>query len=121
MTQLSKLIGFLVLIALCTQSCNTATNTDKPVAVSVAQPLSSYTVELEYFFVDPEWMRRGVGSYLYLATCAYYGSQKRKRLEFYADRHARDFYHHMGARCIAMVQAETSIHPPLPFFEHWLH
>ncbi|HEX5150628.1 MAG TPA: RidA family protein [Parafilimonas sp.] len=49
MKQLPKLIGFAFLIALCIQSCNTATNTNKPVKDSATG--SSETPE--YFSLRP--------------------------------------------------------------------
>ena len=49
MKQLSTLIGFTFLIALCTQSCNTATNTNEPAKDSTA----TTTENPEYFNLRP--------------------------------------------------------------------
>ncbi len=50
MKQLSKLTGFLFLMALCVQSCNTATNTNQPVKDSVTA-----SIEIpEYFSLRPD-------------------------------------------------------------------
>lgn len=100
---------------------NTPIGSTIPVGVSVFQPNNTGSAELDYFFVDPDWMGRGVGSHLYRHTCLVNRAQHRRRLYFCADRHAFPFYEKMGAKCIGFQKSETSIHPPTPQFEHLLH
>lgn len=94
---------------------------DNPIAVSAYEPNGLGSVELTYFFVDPKWMRRGVGSFLYMGTYAILSAVGGNRcLYFDSDRHAREFYSHMGAKCTGFRRSETRIHPRIPIFEHAL-
>jgi GNAT superfamily N-acetyltransferase len=53
-------------------------------------------VELEDLFVDPEWMRRGIGRALVLDVVATAQARGMRRIEVTANEHARAFYTNAG-------------------------
>ncbi len=52
--------------------------------------------ELEDLFVDPDWMRHGIGEALVLDVAARLDEQRVEVLEVTANPHAMAFYEHMG-------------------------
>ena len=61
---------------------------------------------LEDLFVDPQWMRRGVGKALVLDISAQVGELKFDTLEVTANPHAQVVYEHMGFVAVQMVDTE---------------
>ncbi len=53
-------------------------------------------LELEDLFVDPDWMRRGVGRRLVLDVVALAGRHEAQRIEVTANPHAMAFYGTVG-------------------------
>ena len=53
-------------------------------------------LELEDLFVDPDWMRRGVGRRLVLDVLALAGREEAQRIEVTANPHAMAFYETAG-------------------------
>ena len=58
--------------------------------------ISGGVAELEDLFVDPDWMRRGIGEALVLDVAARLNEQHVETLEVTANPHAMEFYEHMG-------------------------
>ena len=54
------------------------------------------TAEIEDLFVDPEWMRRGIGRALVLDLIAIARSRGARRVEVTANEHALAFYERVG-------------------------
>jgi GNAT superfamily N-acetyltransferase len=55
-----------------------------------------HALELEDLFVDPDWMRRGVGRRLLLDVVALAGREEVQRIEVTANPHAMAFYETVG-------------------------
>jgi GNAT superfamily N-acetyltransferase len=53
---------------------------------------------LEDLWVDPAWMRRGIGAVLFAAAAERARATGARRLEWEAEPHALPFYERMGAR-----------------------
>jgi GNAT superfamily N-acetyltransferase len=54
------------------------------------------SVELEDLFVDPDWMRGGIGRALVLDALATAGARGATRIDLTANPHARGFYEKLG-------------------------
>jgi GNAT superfamily N-acetyltransferase len=67
--------------------------------------------ELEDLFVDPPFMRRGVGTALVLDMSERVRQLGFERLEVTANPHAMDFYRHLGFVFDRMVETEFSPAP----------
>ena len=67
--------------------------------------------ELEDLFVDPPWMRRGVGAALVLEIAELLRLLDFERLEVTANPHAMAFYQHMEFVFDHMVETEFSEAP----------
>lgn len=65
-------------------------------------------IELEDLFVEPQWMRRGVGRALVLDAVAIAEEQSFDRLEVTANPHARAFYASAGFTVDHVVETEFS-------------
>ena len=65
--------------------------------------------ELEDLFVDPDWMRRGIGEALVLDVSARLDEQHVETLEVTANPHAMRFYEHMGFTELRIV--DTQFYP----------
>jgi GNAT superfamily N-acetyltransferase len=68
-------------------------------------------VELEDLFVDPEWMRRGIGRALVLDVVATAQARGSRRIEVTANEHARAFY--VNAGFVYLGTADTRFGPAL--------
>jgi len=64
------------------------------------------TIELEDLFVDPLWMRQGVGRELVLDVVAIARDRSFERLEVTANPHARHFYDRTGFIVDHMVETQ---------------
>jgi len=65
--------------------------------------------ELEDLFVDPDWMRHGIGGALVLDVSARLDEQHVEMLDVTANPHAMRFYEHMGFSEIGIV--DTQFYP----------
>lgn len=63
-------------------------------------------IELEDLFVEPEWMRQGVGRALVLDAMAMAKQQSFDRLEVTANPHAQAFYESAGFTADLVVETE---------------
>lgn len=73
-----------------------ATDVDGQIVGFVTVAPGPGLVELEDLFVDPEWMRRGIGRHLVLDAVARARRAGIMRLEVTANHHASAFYHDVG-------------------------
>jgi GNAT superfamily N-acetyltransferase len=73
-------------------------------------------VELEDLFVDPEWMRRGIGRALVLDIVATTQARGTRRIEVTANEHARAFY--VAAGFVHRGTADTRFGPALRMHLH---
>jgi GNAT superfamily N-acetyltransferase len=58
--------------------------------------ISNGVAELEDLFVDPPWMRRGIGAALVMDLSARLNELDFEKLEVTANPHAMAFYEHLG-------------------------
>jgi GNAT superfamily N-acetyltransferase len=63
-------------------------------------------LELEDLFVDPDWMRRGVGRALIHDVLVYAKAKRIARLEVTGNPHAMTFYEKVGFAVYSQVQTE---------------
>ncbi len=70
--------------------------------------ISDGVAELEDLFVDPDWMRRGIGKALVLDLSARLRAMAFDTLDVTANSHAMAFYEHMGFVATGMVDTEFS-------------
>lgn len=70
--------------------------------------IAGSVMELEDLFVDPPWMRQGIGRALILNVVALAGSRACDRLEVTANPHARAFYESAGFTGDRLVRTELS-------------
>ena len=68
---------------------------DRVVGFATTSPAAE-GLELDDLFVDPDWMRRGVGRALVEDVVATARQQDRRRITVTANEHALDFYEHAG-------------------------
>jgi N-acetylglutamate synthase-like GNAT family acetyltransferase len=68
--------------------------------------ISEYVAELEDLFVDPAWMRHGVGEALVVDISSLVREQNFESLEVTANPHALAFYEHMGFVADRLVDTE---------------
>jgi len=68
--------------------------------------ISEYVAELEDLFVDPAWMRHGVGEALVVDISSLVREQNFESLEVTANPHAMAFYEHMGFVADRLVDTE---------------
>lgn len=68
-------------------------------------------VELEHLWVDPDFMRRGVGRALITAACGPLRSHKVRMLVIDADPNAEAFYLHCGAVSAGQIAAPIPGNP----------
>jgi len=68
--------------------------------------VSGGVAELEDLFVDPGWMRRGIGEALVLDVSARLNEQHVEMLEVTANPHAMRFYEHMGFTELRIVNTQ---------------
>ena len=66
-------------------------------------------IELEDLFVEPQWMRRGIGRALVIDAVAIARAKSFHRLEVTANPHAQEFYQSVGF--IADYIVETDFYP----------
>ncbi len=71
--------------------------------------VSRPTAVLDYLYVDPSWMGRGLGSALFSRATACARRYGATRLQWDADPHAVDFYRRQGA--LVMGRAESTSVP----------
>jgi ribosomal protein S18 acetylase RimI-like enzyme len=71
--------------------------------------ISDGVAELEDLFVDPPWMRRGVGEALVIAISTEVQKLKFETLEVTANPHAMAFYERLGF--VAMSVVDTEFYP----------
>jgi GNAT superfamily N-acetyltransferase len=68
--------------------------------------ISDGVAELEDLFVDPPWMRRGIGQALVIDISARLREQLFENLEVTANPHAMAFYEHLGFAEARIVDTE---------------
>lgn len=73
--------------------------------------ISEEMAELEDLFVDPDWMRQGIGAALVLDASERLRTLGIARLEVTANPHAMDFYEYMGFVGVGTV--DTEFYPAL--------
>ena len=71
--------------------------------------VSDDVAELEDLFVDPQWMRRGIGRALVMDISARLSELRFETLEVTANPHAMPFYENLGFVEIGTV--DTQLHP----------
>jgi len=71
--------------------------------------ISDGVAELEDLFVDPPWMRRGIGQALVVDIAARLKELRFETLEVTANPHAMPFYEHLGFVEVRVV--ETQFYP----------
>ena len=85
-----------------------AVDPDDAVVGFATYRISDGSAELEDLFVDPDWMRRGIGKALVLDLSDRLGAMAFDTLEVTANSHAMAFYEHMGFVAIGVVDTEFS-------------
>ncbi len=70
--------------------------------------ISDGVAELEDLFVDPDWMRQGIGEALILDLSERLRAMALDALEVTANSHAMAFYEHMGFVATGVVDTEFS-------------
>ncbi|HEY7083287.1 MAG TPA: GNAT family N-acetyltransferase [Hyphomicrobiaceae bacterium] len=78
------------------------------------------TFDLLHLFIEPSWLRRGVGRALFEAVCAWCVAQGGRRLLIQSDPNAALFYQRLGARPIGETPSDAVPERMLPLFEYWL-
>ncbi len=71
--------------------------------------VNGHAIELEDLFVEPQWMRRGVGRALVLDAVAIARTRSFDALEVTANPHAQTFYEDVGF--VFDYAVETDFHP----------
>jgi len=77
-------------------ACRVAVLASRTIVGFATSLFGESVVELEDLFVEPEWMRRGVGRLLIEDATALARSRGRRRLEVTANPHALAFYEKTG-------------------------
>jgi GNAT superfamily N-acetyltransferase len=78
------------------------------------------TFDLLHLFIEPSWLRRGVGRALFEAACAWCVAQGGRRLLIQSDPNAALFYQRLGARPIGETPSDAVPERMLPLLEYWL-
>jgi GNAT superfamily N-acetyltransferase len=86
-----------------------AVNTGGTIVGFASYLITDGMIELEDLFVDPSWMRLGVGTELVLDAIAIARERSFDRLEVTANPHAREFHRSMGFVTGQIV--ETDFYP----------
>jgi GNAT superfamily N-acetyltransferase len=73
-------------------------------------------VEIEDLFVDPDWMRRGVGRALVLDLIALARGRGARRAGVTANENARAFYENVGF--VVGREVDTTFGPALQMYQH---
>jgi ribosomal protein S18 acetylase RimI-like enzyme len=73
--------------------------------------ISTEGAELEDLFVDPDWMRRGIGTALVLDASEQLRARGIEVLDVTANPHAMHFYEHLGFAPLGIV--DTEFYPAL--------
>jgi GNAT superfamily N-acetyltransferase len=91
----------------------------RPAGVAVIQPLPQpLTFDLTHFFIDPAFMRRGIGNTLFDAIVGLMAGKGGRILRIEADPFAAGFYEKLGARRIGDVPSESISGRMLPLFKY---
>lgn len=76
--------------------------------------------ELEALFVDPQYMRRGIGLALWHAVIEFAVQTGIKRIEIQSDPHALPFYEAVGCQLIGEKVSQSIPERSLPLLEYCL-
>ena len=88
-----------------------------PVGLLSLEHVSDHEVELGRLFVEPAFVKRGVGRFLLSRAAEVSRLRKYTRLRIIGDPHASGFYSRLGARAIGSVESATIPGRRLPLFQ----
>jgi GNAT superfamily N-acetyltransferase len=94
---------------------------DKPLGVADCSRLPEPgAFDLAHLFVDPHFLRRGVGQALFEAACAWCLANGGTKLVILSDPNAAEFYEKLGARRVGEAPSDAIPGRCLPLLEYAL-
>ena len=89
------------------QICYLANKNNDISGFYILNHISDTIIELEQFFIDPEFIRQGIGKTLFNHAVALAKNKGYKEMEIQADPHAQKFYEKMGAKLLGFTMSQS--------------